>query len=60
VREYSNDLYRFAFRLCGNADTADDLVQETFYHAWKCIDKLRHKAKARAWPFQIRRYRYAH
>ena len=60
VREYSGDLYRFAFRICGDADTADDLVQETFYHAWKSMGKLRCKEKARAWIFQILRYRYAH
>ena len=60
VREHSEDLYRFAFRLCGEADTADDLVQETFYHAWKDMGKLRHKEKAKAWLFQILRYRYAH
>ncbi len=60
VREHSGDLYRFAFRLCGDADTADDLVQETFYHAWRGMGKLRQKEKARAWLFQILRYRYAH
>lgn len=60
VREHSAELYCFAFRLCGNADTAEDLVQETFYHAWKDIDKLRHHDKARAWLFQMLRHRHAH
>ena len=60
VSEYSEDMYRFAFRLCGQADMADDLVQEAFYHAWKDMGKLRHKKKAKAWLFQILRYRYAH
>lgn len=60
VREYATTLYCFALRLCGDADTAEDLVQETFYHAWKNMDKLRHSDKARAWLFQTLRYRYAH
>ena len=59
-RQAKGDMYRFAFRLCGDTDTADDLVQETFYHAWRSMGKLRHKEKARAWLFQILRYRYAH
>lgn len=60
VGDYTDDLYRFAFRICGDADTAEDLVQETFYHAWKSMDKVRDKAKARAWLFQTLRFRYAH
>jgi len=60
VREHARDLHRFAYRLCGDADTAEDLVQETFYHAWKGRRSLRHRFKARAWLFQILRYRYSH
>ncbi len=60
VRDYAEDLYRFAFRLSGDADNAEDLVQETFYHAWKDRGTLRSGAKARAWLFQILRNRYSH
>ena len=60
VYDHSAELYCFAFRLCGNADTAEDLVQETFFHAWKGIDKLRRHDKARAWLFQMLRHRHAH
>ena len=52
VRDYSAELHCFAFRLCGKGETAEDLVQETFYHAWKGIGKLRHHDKARAWLFR--------
>ena len=60
VRDHAGDLYRFASRLCRDAATAEELVQETFYHAWKDIRKLRRADKARPWLFRILRHRYAH
>ncbi len=60
VGDYARDLYRFAYRLSGRADLAEDLVQETFYHAWRGRSSLKDQAKARAWLYQILRYRYAH
>lgn len=60
VDEWSGDLYRFAHRLCGRADTAEDLVQETFYHAWRSMHSLRDGGRARAWLFQILRHRWSH
>jgi len=60
VSDHAAELYRMAYRLCGKAEAAEDLVQETFYHAWKDIAGLRETAKARAWLYQILRHRYAH
>jgi RNA polymerase sigma-70 factor (ECF subfamily) len=60
VRNYAADLYRFGFRLCGDAHLAEDLVQETYGEAWRGRGRLRERSKARAWLFQILRYRYAH
>jgi len=60
VEQWSLDLYRLAYRLCGRADVAEDLVQETFYHAWRSIHSLREEHRARAWLFQILRHRHAH
>jgi RNA polymerase sigma-70 factor (ECF subfamily) len=34
-REYNRDLYRFALRLLGNADEAEDVVQATFVAIWE-------------------------
>lgn len=59
VRLHAGDLYRFAYRLCGDRHVAEDLVQETFYQAWKSMTSLRHKERASAWLFQILRHRYA-
>jgi len=60
VRSHSRAVYRFAYRLCGNPDIADDLVQETFCEAWRSIRSLREPDRAKSWLFQILRYRNAH
>ena len=60
VREYGGELYAFAFRLCGNAAQAEDMVQETYYEAWRSMKTLRDPAKARAWLYRILRFRHAH
>jgi len=60
VDRWSTDLYRFAHRLCGRADLAEDLVQETFYHAWRSMHTLRETDRARAWLYQILRHRWSH
>ena len=60
VRTCADDLYRYAYRLCGKHDTAQDLVQETFSEAWKSLGSLRDESKARSWLYSILRYRNAH
>lgn len=60
VDQWATDLFRFAVRLCGRRDLADDLVQETFFHAWRSMDTLRDDSRARAWLFQILRHRWSH
>ena len=60
VADWSTDLYRLAYRLCGQAEVAEDLLQETFYHAWRSMHTLKEPERARAWLFQILRYRWSH
>jgi RNA polymerase sigma-70 factor (ECF subfamily) len=60
VREFAQPLYRYAYRLTGHAQIAEDLVQETFVEAWRSIARQKEEEKARAWLFQILRYRHAH
>ncbi len=58
VAAHAPELYRFAYRLCGDAAAAEDLVQETYYEAWKHRAPLRGIREPRAWLFRILRRRY--
>jgi RNA polymerase sigma-70 factor (ECF subfamily) len=55
INEFSSDLYRYALWLCGDRDTAEDLVQETFMRAWRSIDSLRNEGTVKGWLFTILR-----
>lgn len=48
-------LYRFAYRLTGNATDAEDLTQQTFLTAQRKIHQLREKDHSRSWLFTIAR-----
>jgi RNA polymerase sigma-70 factor (ECF subfamily) len=60
VRLYAPQLYRYAFRLSGSPQIAEDLVQETFMEAWRFISRQKDENRARAWLFQILRHRHSH
>lgn len=46
-------VYRFALRLAGSADAAEDLVQETFLRAWRSFAQYRPGTRAKSWLFTI-------
>ena len=46
-------VYRFALRLSGSADQAEDLVQETFLRAFKSWDQYTAGTRAKSWLFTI-------
>ena len=46
-------VYRFALRLTGNSDWAEDLTQETLMRAWSNRARVRDPASARVWLFRI-------
>jgi RNA polymerase sigma-70 factor (ECF subfamily) len=46
-------VYRFALRLSGSADEAEDLVQETFLRAFRSWDQYTRGTKAKSWLFTI-------
>lgn len=47
------DLYRYAYRLSGNSNDAEDLVQETFCLAQSNQEQLRDSARVKSWLFSI-------
>jgi len=51
-------LRAFARGLCGNPDTADDLVQETMLKAWAARVRFAAGTSFRAWTFTILRNHY--
>jgi RNA polymerase sigma-70 factor, ECF subfamily len=56
VHNHSAELYSYAHRYCGDPEMAEDLVAETFTAAWRGLNSLRHKEKARAWLYGILRH----
>lgn len=46
-------VYRFALRLSGAPDAAEDLVQETYLRAWRAWDQYTPGTRARSWLFTI-------
>lgn len=55
VAEHYTAVYRYAFRLCGNAADAEDVTQQTFLRAQRAIDQLRDAARADRWLLKIAR-----
>jgi RNA polymerase sigma-70 factor (ECF subfamily) len=52
------NLRAFAIALCGDADRADDLVQDTMLKAWNSLDSFQEGTNLRAWLFTILRNTY--
>lgn len=50
---YLDGLYNMAYRLTRNAADAEDLVQETYFKAYKHYDKFEAGTNLKAWLFRI-------
>jgi len=46
-------VYRFALRLAGSESAAEDLVQDTFYRAWRSWEQYTPGTKCKSWLFTI-------
>jgi RNA polymerase sigma-70 factor (ECF subfamily) len=60
VEGHYSSIYRFAYRLSGSAQEAEDLAQEAFCQAQVKWSQLRDVSRARAWLFTILRNAYLH
>jgi len=50
---HENALYNYALKIAGNSDDAQDLVQETYYKAYRHFDKFQAGTNSKAWMFMI-------
>jgi RNA polymerase sigma-70 factor (ECF subfamily) len=55
VSAYSSWLYRYAYWICGDKSTSEDLVQETYLRAWRFLDSLKDEGSAKSWLTTILR-----
>lgn len=56
--QYVKDVYRFALKLSGNPDVADEITQITFLKAFEKINEFRGDCKLSVWLCQIAKYEY--
>ncbi len=60
MRKYQAPLLASAYHLLGQAEDAQDVAQETFIEAYRCLPTLRDGDKLRAWLFAMLRFRCLH
>src|ERR1700736_1050621 len=53
VERHSNPLFRLAFRMTGNEQDAEDVVQETLLRAYRRLAKFDERASFRTWLYRI-------
>jgi RNA polymerase sigma-70 factor (ECF subfamily) len=50
---HEDALYNYALKISGNSDDAQDLVQETYFKAYRHFDKFQAGTNSKAWMFMI-------
>jgi RNA polymerase sigma-70 factor, ECF subfamily len=53
VRQYQDRLFNSVYRLVGNAEDAEDVVQEAFVHAFKSLNSFKGDALFFTWLYRI-------
>jgi len=53
VEQHSHAIFRLAFRMTGNEQDAEDVVQETFLRAYRQLDKYEARSSFSTWLFRI-------
>jgi RNA polymerase sigma-70 factor, ECF subfamily len=51
-------LYNYAFRMTGDSDDANDLIQETYLKAFRFFDNFEKGTNCKAWLFRIMKNTY--
>ncbi len=55
-QEYARQVYKYLYSLCHDADTAEDLTQETFCRAIGSVDRYNGSCKIYVWLCQIAKH----
>lgn len=58
IEQHAASMYRVAYRLCGDRSSAEELVQETYFQAWRGLPAVRDHARLRSWIFAIMRRQF--
>jgi RNA polymerase sigma-70 factor, ECF subfamily len=53
VERHGRSVFRLAYRMCGNEQDAEDLVQETFLRAYRQLSKFDGRAAFATWLYRI-------
>jgi len=53
IRRYQNRVYSAAYRILGNAEEAEEVVQDTFVKVHQNLDKFKNQACFSSWLFRI-------
>jgi RNA polymerase sigma-70 factor, ECF subfamily len=53
VEQHSRAVFRLAFRMTGNEQDAEDVVQETFLRAYRQLDKYEARSSFSTWLYRI-------
>ena len=56
--KFSGTVTSYLLRLCGNQQLAEELTQETFYQAVRCIGRFDGKSSISTWLCSIARHLY--
>jgi len=53
IERHERELYRYVFRMLGDAEDAADVLQETFLNAFRAFPRLPDGSNHRAWLYKI-------